>query len=192
MEESLTDLCKRLEFFETPEWAVQAILEKEIMPHSVLDPCVGTGILLDACKEYPYKTYAQDIHDWGYPDTRLLNFFDCEYDLSNYGILVNPPFSEAVSFITRAQRLNAKKIVCFQRFSWWESQKRRAFWDEYPPNRIYVCGDRATCWRHDVPPEERVDEKGRKKTTPTAHAWFVWEKGHPTGTLLGHIYKGKT
>jgi hypothetical protein len=23
--------------------------------------------------------------------------------------------------------------------------------------------------------------------TPTAHAWFVWERGHPPGTTLGHL-----
>ena len=62
------------------------------------------------------------------------------------------------------------------------------------PNRTYVCGDRATCWRGDLPKDElgnRFDpETGRKLAgSPTAHAFFVWEVGHPAGNLLGHIRK---
>ena len=99
---------------------------------------------------------------------------------------MNPPFSKATEFVEKSFELGFRKIVCFQRFSWWESQKRREFWEKHPPDRVYICGDRASCWRHDIPESERGS------STPTAHAWFVWEKGSPPGTLLGHIYKGES
>jgi hypothetical protein len=53
----------------------------------------------------------------------------------------------------------------------------------YKAVQIYACISRATCWRHDIPKDQR------KSPTTTSHGWFVWERGHPTGTLLGSIRK---
>jgi len=185
--ETLTELCKRLEHFETPEWAVKAILRKERLPGIILDPCVGTGVLLRAAEEqgYPF-TFSIDIKHWGYPLTMQMDFLDLDPKTwsGECSVLMNPPFSLATQFVEKAIELGAKKIVCFQRFAWWESQKRREFWAKNPPVRVYICGDRADCWRHDIPQE------GRGSSSPTAHAWFVWEPAHPQGTILGHIYKG--
>lgn len=104
---------------------------------------------------------------------------------------MNPPFKLATQFVDRALEMGARKIVCFQKFAWWEGsrdrgKKRGQWWAANPPNRIYVCGERATCWRIDFSPAERA---ARKTSTPTAHAWFVWERGHPQGTVTGHVYK---
>jgi|TARA_Y100000310_G_scaffold340907_1_gene438263 hypothetical protein len=140
--------------------------------------------MAEAAKKLRYpNVVAHDLHDWGYGVTAM-NFLDqsprYRPDLT---VFMNPPFSLATEFVLRALNRQARKVVCFQRFAWWESQKRREFWAKHPPNRVYICGDRAHCWRIDIPPEER------KSSTPTAHAWFVWERGHPPGTQLGHIYK---
>lgn len=185
----LTDLCKRLEHFETPEWAVRAILNKEIMTRVVVDPCVGSGVLARAAKDMGYTTLSYDINDWGFEGTivddfLLLSLDNCPDQDIPFSVLMNPPFSRAVEFVEQAFLLGARKVVCFQRFAWWESHKRKGFWDKFPPNRVYICGDRADCWRHDIP----ADQRG--SSSPTAHAWFVWERGNPPGTILGRIHKG--
>ena len=189
--EDLTKLCKKLEHYETPEWAVRAILEKELMTPIVIDPCCGTGVLSRIAEEKGYEAFSFDIHDWGYKYGFLRDFLKVEKIIEDVGkgsgdftVLMNPPFSLAVDFVKKAFELVAKKVVCFQRFSWLETKSRRDFWEKHPPNRIYICGDRASCWRHDIPHDKR------KSSSPTAHAWFVWEKGQPKGTVLGHIYKG--
>ena len=41
---TLKDLCLNLEHYETPEWAVDAILKHEKLIGPVIDPCTGTGI----------------------------------------------------------------------------------------------------------------------------------------------------
>lgn len=184
MTETLTELCKRLEHFETPEWAARVILRKEIMTALVIDPCCGIGILSDAARNAGYGTAAFDIHDWGYDNTTVVNFLSIEkMNNHEFTIFMNPPFSLATQFVEKSFELGARKVVMFQRFAFWESKVRREFWEKYPPNRIYICSDRADCWRHDIPKEERGS------SSPTAHAWFVFEPGHPTGTLLFHISK---
>lgn len=184
----LTELCKKLEHFVTPRWAVDEILKHELLTPIIVDPCCGTGVLTEAALAAGYKPVTFDIQDWGY-QCIVLDFLSknagVDAILSGNAVLMNPPFSKAAEFVEKALEKGARKVICFQRFAWWESQKRKEFWDKYPPNRVYICGDRADCWRHDIPVEERGSG------SPTAHAWFVWEKGHPAGTIIGHIRKSK-
>ena len=202
-------LCKELEHFETPRWAADEILKHEILSGFVLDPCVGSGVLADAASRAGYGLIlGTDIHDWGWrPPIDAAKFMQADFLTDErippvfigglpVTVFMNPPFSKAEEFVRRALAMGARKVVCFQRFSWWESQSRRAFWDEFPPNRVFICGDRADCWRFDLKKNEkgrRLDPKTGKELsgTSTAHAWFVWEKGQIPGTLLHRIYRSK-
>ena len=185
---TLTEKAKAAEFYETPPWAVEAVLRVELLTRRVWDPCCGRGVLSKAAEAAGYSVTATDLHAWGY-GVAGYNFLESDLPVGfgpwrDFSILMNPPFSLAVNFVNRALELGARKIVCFQRLSWWESQARRNFWRSRPPARVYVCGDRATCWRGDIPEAERAG-----RSVPTAHAWFVWERGQPPGTTLGHIWR---
>jgi predicted RNA methylase len=188
----MRELATRLEHYETPAWAVEAILKREILTYRVVDPCLGIGILANAALDADYDVHTNDIHDWLTEKSDLKldyisDYLDAPQDLrdkvNGATVLMNPPFSKAVQFVEKSFEYGARKIVCFQRFAWWESAERRAFWEKNPPNRVYICGNRANCWRHDIPEAERGS------SSPTAHAWFVWERGNPSGTLMGHVFK---
>ena len=175
-------LARESECFETPEWAISGILKKELMTQDVIDPCCGRGQMAKAAKDRGYNVTAFDKHYWGYGQVK--DFLTDPLILrGDKTFFMNPPFSLAEQFVIRCHELHARKIVCFQRFAWWESKRRIDFWNTYPPNRIYICVSRATCWRIDIPPDER--EGG----STTAHAWFVWERGHPPGPALGRLEK---
>jgi hypothetical protein len=170
-----------------------AIFHKEIMTGRVIDPCTGTGILARAAMAYGYETFAADIHNWGYAATYMhdwLNPDDYMMDIvEGQTVFMNPPFSKACAFVDTAFRLKARKVVCFQRFAWYEGSetkgsKRGAWWRKNRPARIWLCGDRATCWLHSIPAEKRTGS-----ATPTPHAFFVWEQGHAPAALCGQIYK---
>lgn len=185
---NLKQLCIDLEHFETPRWAADAILKEEQFnrDHWIFDPCAGTCVLADALHDAGYTDIlSNDIHDWGYHLDMKEKFL--EYDFTNVdalSIFMNPPFSLAVDFVKKSFEAGAHKIACFQRFAWYESRKRRSFWDECRPSKVYICGDRADCWRHDIPAE------GRGSSSPTAHAWFIFEPGRAgKDTELGRIYK---
>ncbi len=191
--ESLEAQVRALECFETDPWAARAILQSELLTRDVVDPCCGTGILSVAARENGYDTYSNDIVSWGYSrQTSTVDFLsiDTAHELiadwreTDFSVFMNPPFSKACAFVDKALALGARKIVCFQRFAWWESAARRDWWSVNPPQRLYICGDRASCWRFDVPPEGRTG-----KSTPTAHAWFVWERSQPPGPVIGHVWR---
>lgn len=184
--ETLTDRSIRLEHFVTPQWAIDAIMSKEVFTPRVVDPCCGSGIMSEAARKRGHGVMSFDVHDWGYRHTEIRSWLD-RVNLAFFSdatCFMNPPFSLATEFVVKAVERGFRKIICFQRFAWYESIKRRAFWDKHPPNRVYICGDRASCWRFDIDDERRAGS-----TTPTAHAWFVWDRDTPPGTILGRIYK---
>ncbi len=188
MASELTALCARLEFYETPEWAAESILRFENLNWYVLDPCCGHGVLAEVCKRKGYTVLSQDVRDWGLYKPDIVEDFLTGADVSQFGgnkfsVIMNPPFTLATQFVQRAFDLGAEKVLCFQRFAWLESARRRDFWDTRPPSKVYLCGDRATCWRADVPLEERASG------TTTPHAWFVFDRGYRGETTLKRIYK---
>jgi len=192
MTEQLTDLCKRLEAYETPRWAIESVLDVEITTQRVLDPCCGLGAIGEVCRERGLDVEEFDLEDWSghLPDLcrreiiPLMNFFDCRWDLSSHTVVMNPPFSLAEEFVSHAQVLNARKIICFQRQAWRESQSRRLWWEQNAPARVWVCGSRATCWRFDLLDTDLTKRGG----SAVSMAWYVWERGHKAAEVTGAIY----
>lgn len=210
----LVQLCKDVEAFETPRWAVEAILDRELMTCRVLDPCAGTGVLAHECEKRGYAVTAIDKVDWSkvIPDAMrpgpigCRDFFDLTELPANLSVIMNPPFSLAEAFVDKARDLGARKIICFQRQAWRESIGRRAWWEANPPARVWVCGARATCWRFDLLECQHKDigecpnlkRRGKKLETqgcaiclggvPTSHDWYVWERGHKGAEVTSAIY----
>lgn len=192
-------LCEKYEHWETDPWAPAAVLKKEILTHHVFDPCVGTGVLAFAAQGAGYTTGSMDIRQWeGYipryigdylnPD-KITQVHDIIAEVNRNTIFMNPPFSLSEKFVDKSFEYGARKVVCFQKLSWYEGsydkgKKRGAWWEWNRPARIWVCGDRAHCWRHDIPMEERGE------SNPTPYAFFVWEEGHAPAAITGQIYKG--
>ena len=211
----LAQLCKDMEAFETPRWAVEAVLDRELTTRRVIDPCSGLGMIAYVCDRRGLDVEAIDLVDWQrhmpedirFPLTKVCNFLDVAGHLPNHTVIMNPPFSAAEAFVDRALELGARKIICFQRQAWRESVGRRAWWEANPPARVWVCGARATCWRFDLLECQHADassdcpnlkRRGKKLETqgcarclggvPTSHAWYVWERGHKGAEVTSAIY----
>jgi len=199
--------CKKLEHFVTQPWAVEAVLEKELLTKNVFDPCVGSGVIAEIACRQGYNVFSSDIHDWGYEKLNILNDFleitESPFSKKEFTVVMNPPFSKAEDFVKKCFELGARKVLCYQRFSWYEGsyesgKKRGKFWEKYRPTRIWLCGERASCWRYDLYKSRDkesgniYDYDGRKLSeSSTAHAWFVWERGHLPVANCGHIFKSK-
>lgn len=185
MSEDFTQKCIDLEHFETPAWTIDAILQKEILTKVVVDPCAGTGIMAEKARAAGYSPISIDIENWGYDRlSAKADFLDVDPAAftGELTVFMNPPFSKTCQFIEKSFEIGARKIVMFQRWAFKESSGRRAFLEKHPMARMYLCGDRASSFRHDIP----VNDKGQRynpKTgkimggTPTAHGFFVWERG---------------
>ena len=211
MNPNLTQLCKDLEAFETEPWAIEAILDVELMTPNVMDPCCGTGLMAAAAKTRGYDVSTFDIHDWSQtfpvakrPD-HIVDFLTVKPNgvSADWTYFLNPPFSKACEFVDKCKEVGARKIICFQRWAWRESGGRAEWWARNPPSRIWLCIDRATCWRFDVPKECVGEGCGKTNkiekskypvcrkcmgNTTQPHAFFVWERGH-SGTAICDLRK---
>lgn len=192
-----TEAAIKYEHFETAEWAADAILDVEETWGIVIDPCTGTGVLAEAAKKNRGRgepsVVTMDIHDWGYPLTFKMDFLTSGIGLKYRTVFMNPPFSKACEFVAKALDGGAERVICFQRMAWFESRTRKEFFEFYPPDRIWLCGDRATSWRHDISPQDRKihPKTGKKRTgSTTAHAWFIFErKSKSNKTVIDRIWK---
>lgn len=181
--------AKAAECFETPIWAAEGILNLEDVGPRVVDPCCGPGVLTKAAQARGHTVTATDLYDWGFGLVGV-DFLDMAYAAvyqsgGEFAVFMNPPFSKACEFVERAFALGARKVVCFQRFAWYESNGREEFWDNMPCSRIWLCGSRATCWRVDISEEERRKSGG----STTAHAWFIFEPGYIGDPIVKRFYK---
>lgn len=195
--ENLTDLCKRLEAYETPRWTIESVLDVELTTQLILDPCCGLGAIANVCIESGLDVEAIDIEDWEprFPNQpgphigySVCDFLDWRGDLSGVTVIMNPPFSLAEEFVARSQVLGARKIICFQRQAWRESAARRLWWESNPPARVWVCGSRATCWRFDLLDSDLTKRSG----SSVSMAWYVWERGHKGAEVTSAIYPRST
>jgi len=194
----LAERVKQLEFWRTSMWAIHKILDRELMTHVVIDPCAGDGRMGYVAATLGHHVIQNDIYPWVSGLDYNVNYLepmDEKYvhvegsdlhritvECEDATVFINPPFSRAVEFIEAAKAYGARKIICFQRWAWYESVKREAFWDANPPNRIYLCGSRATCWMASIGPKER------KGGTDKAYGWYVWERGQTGGPVIERIY----
>lgn len=187
-------LCKDLEHWETDSWAPTAVLTKEILTPRVVDLGCGTGIMTMAAQTAGYSVTPFDIHNWGFPGTIIQDVTKpsprLEQAIRGNTVLMNPPFKKSQIFVEQARNYGARKIVCFQRFDWYEGsdtlgKKRGSWWNNNRPARIWVCGDRAHCHLHSYNHSLRKSKGSQQQ----AFAFFVWEQGHAPAALTGHIFK---
>ncbi|MGB0683378.1 MAG: hypothetical protein ACPGOV_11745 [Magnetovibrionaceae bacterium] len=181
---TLEEQASAAEAWTCAPWAAAAILTVEICTPIIVDPCCGTGIMSEAAIKAGYTVESADLYDWGYPCITGVDFLTDETSLEGKTVFMNPPFSLAVEFILAAIRRGARKVICYQRWAFRESNKRRDFWEKHKPARSWICGDRAHTWLLHIPPEERTSS-GKE----TAHGFFVWEAGQNGADRIGTIWK---
>ncbi len=172
---------KRVEndFYATPPEATKAILDREILEGSILEPATGQGHISKLLKEYyPHsEIISTDLIDRGYGQGGI-DFLTYDYNRRFDNIITNPPFFLAKEFIERSIELANKKIIMLAKIQLLESEKRRSLFNSYPPKYIYVFSKRINPWRNGSP----MDEKGKPWSSTMCFAWFVWEigfKGEP-------------
>lgn len=162
-----------LDFYETPAWAVRAIVP--VLPWKdgmrVLDPGCGSGaILRELSRPQSGRGVAQlsflgiekDQARYDQAKSTGLNvrqgdffYHDEKHDL----IVGNPPYSHALEFVQHAIML--APVVCMLLRLPWLASQRRAQWHRENPCHVNVLPRR---------PSFTADGK----TDATEYAWFLW------------------
>lgn len=177
-----------LDFFPTPPWATRALVER-VLPHlgiqlgpsdSVWEPACGEGHIAEVLREYcgdfrrlgdgAAGVFMTDIHNYGYSEFELSDFFCHRGSNRAKWIVTNPPFGDkAVQFVKAALQLAAVGVAMFFRSQWAIEgiERYEQIFRDRPPTlcaffveRVPLCKGR---WEPDG-------------TTATAYCWLVWIK----------------
>ncbi len=159
-----SDVREPDDHYATPAWCVKAILphlfKGDGRDNDLLDPCAGTGAILDAVREYRDACGPDD----GIAGTTLRGIENNQarrdacltkglsVELADalarpWGgpqfVVANPPYSSAMRFVERALGEIGKDgtVAFLLRLSWLESQARKNFHRKHPAD-LYVLSSR--------------------------------------------------
>lgn len=148
------------DFYATPDWAIDALLDREAFEGEIWEPACGDGAICKRLQHYGYTNiYATDLIDRGYGDGGL-DFMNMRREAVN--IITNPPFKIGTKFTLHALNLASKKVCMFNKLSFLEGKERRdRLFSLNKLECVYVFG-------------ERVGFNGGGGML--AFAWFVFDK----------------
>ena len=156
-----------IDFYQTPTWCIEKLLEKESFIWPILEPCSWAWAISKVLENNWYRVYSQDIRidDWVYWN-KWVDFFKSDFKASN--IVTNPPYFCAKDFILKSLELSENKVVMLLKLQFLESVDRYEFFKNTPLKKVYVFCKRITMY-----PEWQSEPKN---SWTIAYAWYVWEK----------------
>jgi len=154
------------DYYRTPHWCTQALLDYYGTPTNVLDPCCGDGGILEVCHQANRRGVEIDAERArmavGLGTVECGDWLSDDHEISwSQTIVMNPPFKLAMEFLTKAIESEAAAVYALLRLGYLGSQRRCAWWRAHPPTGVLVLSTR---------PSFTFDGK----TDGTEYAWFSW------------------
>ena len=169
------------DYYATDPKAIDYLLAVEEFSRDIWECACGEGHLSKRLEEYGKCVYSSDLVYRGYGDKEEYDFLknDAFWDGD---IITNPPYKYALEFCKKALDTvtDGHKVAMFLKLTFLEGQKRRKFFDLYPPKTVYVFSKRINCVRNG-----EFDKF--PKANAVCYAWFVWEKGWKGETVIKWI-----
>ena len=157
------------DYYATDPKAMELLLELETFNHNVLEPSCGEGHLSKVLEEHGYNVTSRDLIDRGFGEPHR-NFLT-ETELFDGDIITNPPYKYAQEFVEKSLSLipEGNRVAMFLKIQFLESKSRRVFFDENPPEVIYVSSSRIKCAMN--------GDFEQFKESAVCYCWFIWRKG---------------
>jgi hypothetical protein len=172
----------KFDFYPTPEWATQSLLEKEEFNGTVWECASGRGDMSKVLEQNGFKVYSSDVRVEDVYGDGGVNFFATKRQVDN--VITNPPFNQAQGFVEHAKRNASKKIAMFLKLVFLEGITRHTFFKdkEFPLKKVYVFCKRVNIYKNGI--------KGNNSST-IAFAWFVWDKEYVGEPVIDWIASDK-
>jgi len=172
---------RRDDLYETPPVAVRALIENEVLPYRIWEPCCGPGAIVRELRAAGHSVLATDLVDYDSPDQDHARWdFLMETPKHDIGAIVtNPPFKNAEAFVAHALEL-CPKVVMLLRLAFLESKRRAPILDTGMLARVHVFSSR-------LPMMHRAGWDGPKTSSAMAFAWFAWDRDHRGPTSIDRL-----
>jgi hypothetical protein len=158
--------------------AVHALMRAVRLPGVLWEPCCGDGAIVRVLRRAGHTVIAQDLVDYGCPDSRSGIDFLTETSAPPGcdTIVTNPPYMLAKEFVVKAMEL-VPPVIMLLRIAFIEAESRRDILDGGKFAAYYP-------FRNRVPMMHRLNWEGPKGSPAIGFAWYVWDRNHrgPTRT----------
>jgi hypothetical protein len=163
-------LREKDDFYPTPIYATQSLLDKVQFSGSVWECACGDGAMSDVIINNGYDVYSSDLIERGYGDK--LNFLTSNKKVDN--IITNPPYKDALAFLNKAKESSHNKIAFLLKTVFLERVGRYdMFMDtEFPLKTVYQFSKRISFSKNNT------NYTNYTNGGMIAFAWFVWDKNH--------------
>jgi len=168
------------DFYRTPTYATEKLLELEQFEGTIWEPACGDGAISKVLIENGYSRfniYSTDLFDHGYGHSGI-DFLKVKNNSTYDNVITNPPYKYAQEFIEKGLEVANKKVVMLLKLNFLEGQKRYEFFKRTPLKNIYVFSKRLSF------------DKGKEKSKGNgllAYAWYVWEKEYSGKPMIDWI-----
>jgi hypothetical protein len=159
-------------YFTCPEAVICLMhLERQYLPHALLEPCAGDGAISTLLQRAGYDVTTFDINDYGLPGCRLGDYFKLTPPPEVEGVVSNPPHIKARQFLEKALADGHRYVALLVRTNFlFEGGERTELLDRlHPPTRIWTAGIR-------LPMMHRAGWAGKRASSNTAYSWAVWDQ----------------
>ena len=159
------------DYYATDPRAAKMLLEVENFSPVIWEPACGEGHLAKVIEQAGHKVRSTDLIYRGYGESQTLDFLAYDGKPFDGDIITNPPYTKGVDFVKKAIETVADghKVATFLKLQFLEGQKRRQFFEKYPPRTVYVLSGRIKCAKN--------GNFDSFHSSVVAYAWYVWEKG---------------
>lgn len=172
------------DFYATSPDAIDHLVKKVDLPHSILEPACGAGHLSVRLEELGHEVCSIDLVDRGYGLQR--DFFamtEPPFE-GDFAIVTNPPYKFALEFVKHSLELvHEGSLVCmFLKTTFLEGKKRyKELFTTTPPHRVLQFVERALCARNGN------FDTAKREGSAVSYAWFVFKRGYVGQTILDWI-----
>lgn len=169
------------DLYATSPAAVEALLEREKFHNVILEPCCGLGHISRTLEEHKYRVISSDknFYGFGMEGIDFLSNDDLFSNLKgNVDIITNPPYHLAVPMVEKALTIAKHKVAML--FPFWYLIK--FYW--YPPCRIYL-------FTRKIDIAKNGDFETYRGKNMKDYAWFIFEKGYKSETVVHYIINNK-
>jgi hypothetical protein len=161
------------DFFPTPAWATEALIDNESFHGQIWECACGNGAMSSVLETVGNNVASSDLYDRGYGEVGV-DFLNSDRQAHN--IVTNPPYNAAEGFVHAGLKAAKHKFALLLRLAFLEGANReKTIFSRHPPSRVWVFSERITFY-----PAGAVQQG----SGTTAYAWFVWDKGGNGSTEL--------
>lgn len=157
-----------------PDWSDDALFAAVHFHGLVVDPCCGSGRVLDAAARAGLKTFGRDIKDRG---ASARHEFEIGDFFENFGlyenIACNPPYKYDERFVDQAVKCCTGITAVLLRAQWANAGARSRWLASLPLRWVLALAPRPS-----MPPGAVIVAGINPSGGQQDYAWFVFERGY--------------